>query len=125
LKNTPGTLPLTKAKLFLKRHWMPVAGFFLSTGLAIFFGVTFLAEAIYFNDPRHRDVALQGWMTPHYLELSYDVPRQVIDEALGLDETDRETRLRLRSIALDRDMTMPEITERVRAAVDAHRQDSQ
>ncbi|MEM8539642.1 MAG: hypothetical protein AAGF25_01695 [Pseudomonadota bacterium] len=114
-----------KIKLFARRHWLPLVGFIASLGLAVFFAVTFMADAIYFNDPRHKDVDLQGWMTPRYVVLSYDVPRGVILDALGLTTEANGQGLRMRDIAQQQEVGLAELTERVREAAGAHREANQ
>lgn len=113
---------LPKLKLFARRHWLPIAGFALSMGIAVWFGFTFLADAIYFNDPRHKDAALERWMTPRYVVLSYDLPRPVVAEILDIEQDQEGKRRRLGRIAEDMDLTLDELTQKVRTAADAYRE---
>lgn len=113
---------LPKLKLFARRHWLPIAGFALSLGIAVWFGFTFLANAIYFNDPQHKDAALERWMTPRYVVLSYELPRSVVADVLGLTTADEGKRRRLGDVAENMDLTLDELTQKVRDAAQAYRE---
>ena len=54
----------------------------VALSLAGFFAFNFLAEWVYFNDPMHQNQTLEGWMTMHYVSLSYKLPPPVVAEAL-------------------------------------------
>ncbi|MEP4431283.1 MAG: hypothetical protein ABJ349_03685 [Hyphomicrobiales bacterium] len=113
---------LPNLKLFARRHWLPIGGFVLSLGIAVWFGFTFLADAIYFNDPRHKDAALERWMTPRYVVLSYELPRSVVAEVLELTSEDEGKRRRLGKIAERMDLTLDELTQKVREAAQTYRE---
>ncbi|KFB08523.1 hypothetical protein [Nitratireductor basaltis] len=113
-----------KMREFSRRHWFPVSGFFLSVFLAVWFSFTFLAEAIYFNDDRHQDVVLKPWMTPRYVALSYDLPREVVFRALELDPQGPPQRLRLGQIARMNGMTIDELTLRLREEAAEYRENA-
>lgn len=113
-----------KMRAFVRHHWFPVAGFGLSVVLAVWFGLTFLAEAIYFNDQRHQDVLLKPWMTPRYVALSYDLPREVVLRALELDPEGPPQRLRIGQIARMNGITIEELTERLRDEAEEYRENS-
>lgn len=118
-------MKLTKFKQFAKRHWLPLAGFLTSAGIALIFGFTFMADAIYFNDPSHKDVLLQGWMTPRYVMLSYDIPRDLVMGALGLDESAIGQGLRVLGIAQEQNLSLDELTEKIRAIAQDFRESEQ
>ena len=84
-----------------------------------------MAEAIYFNDPRHKNANLQGWMTPRYVVLSYDIPRDVALEVLGLDQEATGRRLHMRDIAQLQQIDLAELTQRVRIAAENYREANQ
>jgi len=81
-------------------------------------------DFIYFNDPRHQDVDLKEWMTPRYIGMSYDLPRPLVLEILGLPETGGPRRS-LGRIAADQNLTLEELTELVRKSADAYREELQ
>ncbi len=111
-----------KLKQFARKHWLPISGFIASTGLALYFGFTFMADAIYFNDPRHQDSDLKGWMTPRYIMLSYDIPMPLVLDALGLDESVIGQGLRLENIAAEQGYSLTELTEKIRSVTEEYRE---
>lgn len=113
---------LPKLKKFARRYWIQLSAFILSAGFALFFGLTFMADAIYFNDPRHKDGALKNWMTPRYIVLSYDLPHEFVVDTLGITEEERGTRPRMKDIAERMDITLDELTTKVREAAKTYRE---
>lgn len=94
----------------------------ISLNVALFFVFTFVTSAIYFNDPRHQNVDLQGWMTPRYVVLSYDVPREVIRKALSIGADTAGQGLTIKDIAKEQDLDLNELTQRVRREVQSYRE---
>lgn len=113
---------LSKFKRFAKKHWVPIVGFLLSSAIALFFGFTFMARAIYFNDPKHQDEVLRDWMTPRYVILSYDVPQEIIADALGLDDDDRGKGIRLKDIAEAQNLSLEQLTVKIRNVAQTYRE---
>ena len=93
-------------------------------GLALWFAGHAVADAVYFNDPRNVDVDLKPWMTPRYVVLTYDLPRPLVIETLGLDPV-ADQGIRLGRLAQERDITLEELTETVRAAAALYREAGQ
>jgi len=100
---------------FLKEQRWFVAGFLVSLVAFIGISFTFLADAIYFNDPRHQNVALKKWMTPRYVVLSYELPREVVFDTLGIKRAPGQPR-RMDRIAESQGLTLEELTAKIRAA---------
>lgn len=100
-----------------------IVGFSSVSFLAlIYFAGKFVAQLIYFNDPRHQNEALKPWMTPHYVGLSYDLPREEVDEIFGFTETFEGPR-RMKLVAERMDLSLDQLTQMVReAAQDYHGQ---
>ena len=113
-------LNLPKLKQFARINWLPLSGFALFTTVALWFGFTFLADAVYFNDPRHQDQELKGWMTPQYIMMSYELPRDVVIEVLEVSEKPGPGR-RMRDVALAQGLTLDELTDKVREAAEEYR----
>lgn len=113
---------LSKFKRFAKSHWLSIFGFLISVAIALIFGFTFMANAIYFNDPKHQDEALKDWMTPRYIVLSYDIPRDIVADALGLDDDDRGKRIRLQDVAKAQNLTIQELTEKIQNIAQTYRE---
>ena len=112
---------MAKARFqFLRDNWAVVGVFVVASVAALWFTASIVLDVIYFNDPRHKDQDLKGWMTPRYVSMSYDLPRPLVLDVLGLSENTRGGRP-LRDIAQDLGLTLEELTERVRAAAVEHR----
>jgi len=109
---------------FARQNIILVGIMTLSLLAAIWFTAGIVLDVIYFNDPQKQDVALQGWMTPRYVGMSYDLPRSVILELFEV-EPGEGRRKRLADIAAEMGVSLPELTERVRAAADAHREQAE
>jgi len=89
--------------------------------IAFFFAFNAISAAIFWNDPRHQDQPLAGWMTPRYVGQSYDLPPEVLGPALFLGPTEPPRRLRLDKIAADNNVTLDRLQQRVSAAKAAYR----
>ncbi|MCV2403971.1 hypothetical protein OFY17_13965 [Marinomonas sp. C2222] len=121
IKNIIDKVNTPKLRRFALANWLPISGFFTFFIISLWFGFTFLADAIYFNDPDHQDDELKGWMTPKYVELSYELPRPVVLQALGLPEK-LDSRVRMGKIASSQGISLEMLTERVRLAASNYRQ---
>lgn len=108
---------------FLKAQRWTVIGLLLSVIALVPVSVSFLAESIYFNDPQHKNVKLEAWMTSRYMALSYELPRPVVLEILGIEQGSDFPR-RLDHLAESLGMTLEELTEKMRAAKAAYQEQS-
>ena len=72
---------------FVKRLWSaaPLATLVLALALvgAGVFGGRTVAAWLYWRDPARQEQPIAGWMTPRYIAHSWDVPREVMETALG------------------------------------------
>lgn len=111
---------MTRLLTIWRRHPFLTTGFAAALALTLFFGVRTALFAIYWADPAHRDQALQGWMTPRYVAMSWDVPRDVMERVLAplARPGDRPT---LDRIAAENGISLDELTARIEAAIAAHR----
>ncbi len=108
-----------KLGIFIRKNWLLV-GLTLATLLVIlWFGSRLVMDFIFFNDPRNVDVDLKGWMTPRFVVLTYDLPRDYVAEILELESEDRGKRLR--HVADDLGLTLEELTQKVRDAAETYR----
>lgn len=82
------------------------------------FSVGFLREAMYFNDPAHRNQSLEGWMTPGYVGKSWDLPPPMVRDTLQLDATMKPNGrpMMLSEIAALHGVTLADLQSRVEAA---------
>jgi hypothetical protein len=100
---------------------------FLSTGLVLalaatlFFAGRATMFAVYWADPAHRDQPIQGWMTPRYVAMSWDLPPEVLHEALGPAMPEPGARKTLAEIAADTGIPLPRLAGQIEAAAEAHR----
>ena len=107
-------------KAWAKAPWL-LTGFALAFALTLFFAVQFVADAIYWNDPRHQDQPLAAWMTPGYIGLSWDIPRDVMHEMLPRPE-DLRGRHRLDAIAAARGVDLGALIAEIEADIAAFRE---
>lgn len=108
----------------LHRMWAaaPVATVVLVVALSasVLFGVRAVGNWVYWNDPKHIDQPIMGWMTPHYVANSWDVPRRVMIEALALGDKDPKGR-NLKRLAEAQGIPLEELIARIETAIDTHR----
>lgn len=106
-------------KLLWNEHKLLLSGFVLAIAVMLFFAVRSIMFWVYWADPAHREQPIADWMTPRYVAHSWDVPPQVIGNALGLSpETGRIT---IGELANARNMTTTEITRQIEAAIQEFR----
>ncbi len=84
------------------------------------FGVRLVLFGMYWSDPAHQDQTPQGWMTPRYIARSWDVPPEVVTDALDL-QMPPARRMTLEEIATDRSMPMPVLADQIMDAMDTYR----
>ncbi|RED11865.1 hypothetical protein [Pontivivens insulae] len=105
---------------FLRSHWQAAVVIVIASVSAIFFAGQMIADLVYFRDDANRDRDLRGWMTPRYVVMSYDLPRPVVADLLGLADLS-ERNLQMREIADRMGITLEELTEIVREGAAEHR----
>lgn len=86
----------------LRRHPVLTGAFALALVAVLFFAVRLTVATIYWADPAHREQPIEGWMTPRYVAMSWDVPPETIARALSLPEKDGFGRISLDRIATER-----------------------
>jgi hypothetical protein len=106
----------------LKTLWRSHRGLVLALAVAclvtVFFAVRLTVSTLYWAG--HRDVALSGWMTVGYVARSYDVDRQRLAEALGLEPGQRP-RLTLDEIAARSGIPLAEVEAHLLEVIAAER----
>lgn len=105
---------------FLKQNWILVSIMTVALMALLFFVFSFISNLIYFNDPQHKDQSLRAWMTPRYVVMSYDLPPRIVGEVMNLRPRVDKRRL-LSQVADDLNITLEELTVRIRAAAKEHR----
>jgi len=112
---------LSRIKRVWTHHRVAFTAFVGLLCIACYFAFNVISAAVFWNDPRHQDQPLAGWMTPRYVAQSYDLPPEVLGPALFLDLTDPPRRLRLDKIAAANDVTLDRLQQRVSTATAAYR----
>jgi hypothetical protein len=97
-------------------HRLLLAGFALALAVTLFFAVRTVAFWLYWADPAHHDLAIEGWMTPGYVARSYRVERAVVGDALGL-KLSGEGRATLAELAVERGVPLDQLQALMLAAI--------
>jgi len=108
-------------KSFVKQNWQMVSVLVIASVAALWFMASIVLDVVYFNDPRHQDEPIRGWMTPRYVGMSFDLPREVVVDLFKLPKDGPKGR-RMHEIANELGVTLPELTDMVRDAAYAHRE---
>jgi hypothetical protein len=105
-------------KLWTRHRWL-LMGFLAAAALAILFAVR---AVISMQDwPEHADEDIEGWMTPRYVALSWDVPPEVIVGALSIPRDGSGRRITLDELAKDRGVPVETLAADLEAAIAAFR----
>ena len=100
--------------------WLRIA-FGLALIATLVFGARLVTQAVYWNDPRHQDQAIEGWMRLGYVARSWDVPPEILRDATGLPLAQTGGRT-LDDIAQRLEVSLPELIETLQRAIDGHRE---
>lgn len=110
---------LAATRTMWREHRILFLAFTAALVVTVFFAVRMIVFTIYWSDPAHHHQPLEGWMTPRYIVHSYDLPPEVVQEALNLKEKVRKRRT-LAEIAHDTGLSLEEMTRRVERAAETH-----
>lgn len=100
-----------------RRHPLLSLAFALALLAVGFFGVRALTFAVTLAWRSDQPVA--GWMTPRYIQRTYDLPRDVVAAILGVDGSG-EARMPVDALALDAGRPLAEVIAELEAAIAAH-----
>ena len=95
-------------------HKLLVLGFVAALLLTAMLLMRLIADVAYW--PQHQDEEISGWMTVGYVAHSYDVDKDGLIEALGV-ETDLRRHLTLKAIADAQDMTLSDLRNALLKAI--------
>lgn len=109
--------------LWWKHRFLTIA-FIAALAVTAFFALRLAAFSLYWADPAHQDPPLEGWMTPRYVALSYDLPPEVVRDALRIEAVEGERRT-LKAIAEGSELTIEAIQRRINAAAQSREGNSQ
>jgi len=107
---------------FLRQHLGMLAVLVIACVAGLWFTFGILSEFLYFHDPINQDEALKPWMTPRYVVMSYDLPRGLVADVLGLP-SEMHRGMTMADIAEMNDLSLDELTKIVRDAASAFRMD--
>ncbi|WP_425073236.1 hypothetical protein [Sagittula sp. S175] len=111
----------------MRRLWREApyltAGLLLALVVAGFFGVRLVLGAVFWADPRHQDMPIAPWMTPRFVAMSWDVPKEVVIEALGMKQ-DGHGPEPLKKMAEERGVPVEALVAELEAAIAAYRADT-
>ncbi len=100
----------------IRRHPVLTAAFALALLLTLFFAGQFIARAVYWSDPAHRNQQVQPWMTVGYIGRSWQLDPREIDAEAGLPLPQGHP-LTLDEIARQRGVPVAEVIAEVQAAL--------
>ncbi len=99
-------------------HKLLVLGFLGALILTTILFMRLIADVVYW--PQHQDETISGWMTVGYVAHSYDVDKDGLIAALGI-ETDLRRHLTLKAIADAQGMSLAELRDALLRAVNDQR----
>ncbi|MFD0982179.1 hypothetical protein [Tropicimonas aquimaris] len=109
-------------RYFLARQPIAFGIFAASLLVMLFFAVQFLLHLGHVRDDVPENQALEEWMRPRYVAMSYRLPPHVLSDILDIGpppkEREREP-LTMADIAERQGVDLPTLTERVRAGAAA------
>ena len=103
---------------FWRRHRVLLVGFAFALLVTLFFAVRLVIHAVYWS--QHRDAELAEWMTIGYVAQSYNIERDDLARAVGL-EPGSGRRLTLAEIARRTGQSVDEIETALLSAIQAER----
>lgn len=114
---------LTAARNIWRKHRFLSIAFITALVVTVFFAARLVTFSLYWVEPAHQEQPVEGWMTPRYVALSYDLPPGVVREALDLEpEGERHT---FEEIVESSSLTLEEIQRRTDEAVRSHKGDGE
>jgi hypothetical protein len=100
------------------RHRILLAMFAVALALTAFFAVRMGVSTVHWSDPGNRDLAIEGWMPVRFVARSWNVPPEVLGDALALMPGARRT---VSDIAEARNSDVATIRAEMTAAIIAWR----
>lgn len=110
-------------RILWHKNRLLVLAFAVALALTGFFAVRFCVDWLDWKQPAMRDQPIQGWMTPRYVAMSWQVPREVMLDALDLpaDPPRGGKPASLAVIAATRDEDTQALISQLEAAIAAFR----
>ncbi len=109
----------------LRRAWREqrplLIAFVAALGLMLGFAVAEFRSVERWVGPEGADPPIAGWMTPRYVAHAWDVPPEVVAEALALGRDGTGKRVTLRDLAAARGVALETMAADLEAAILRHR----
>lgn len=105
-----------------REHRLLLIGFTGFVLLTLFFSVRATVQFVYWSDPAHQDQMPAGWMTPRYIAYSWEVPPEVISDALDMAQDGSGRRVTLADIAEARGTSVDALASELIDAIQSHRE---
>lgn len=112
---------LTGMRSIWQHHKVLVTAFGLAAAITLFFSVRLVVDTLYWSDPTHRDQRIEGWMTPGYVAHSWEIPRPVMREALGLPPDTAAKARTLAEIAAEQGIPLPDLIAQITLTITQYR----
>lgn len=109
----------TLKRLWRRAPWLTLA-IVVASVLALFFALRF-GVALWHSVMLPTDPDLAGWMTPRFVALAWDVPPEVILQAVPLDPDGSGRRVTLAELAQERHVPLAQLLSDLHSAIAAHR----
>ena len=109
---------LNRLKYLWQNHKLLLLAFVLAAAATLMFAVRLVVVTVYFSNPDHQNQPLEGWMTPRYVAYSYGLEADEFEQVLGIDPT-VVSRMNLRDILKEQDLTLEQLQARLDALVAA------
>lgn len=100
-----------------RRHPVLALAFVLALGLTLAFATRFVMQVIYWSNPAHQNLQVQGWMTMGYIGRSWGLPARKIEAVAGLPPPVAGQPQTLEQIAQATGQPLAEVIARVEAAL--------
>lgn len=101
-------------------HRLLRVGFFLALGLTVLFGIKTTVSALYWRNPTHADQTPERWMPLGFVARSWNVPRDVLLPAIGVDPA-RPGRLSIEQLAEERGIPVEALIAQITAMIETYR----
>ncbi len=103
-----------------RSHRLLFIAFAAALALTAFFLIRTVAVTLYWANPAHHELTIEGWMPIRYVARSWHVPPEVLAEALDLDVGERP-RLTIAEIAAERGESVQETAAILLVAIAEYR----
>jgi len=101
-------------------RWLINTGFVLALALTLLFAMRITMTAMFWGDPSRTDQVIEGWMPVGYVAHSWDIPREVLVEALDLVTFESRGRS-LNRLAESRGIPLEVLIAHIMATIETYR----